>query len=313
MGRHITSQLLHTGKHTVTAITRPNSTASIADGISIVRVDYTSDDDTTLVAALRGQQVLLITMSVTAPGDTVLKLVRAAAKAEVQFILPNWYGHDPANESMCEDSLLTQSRDAACNEVKRLGVSSYLMMASGFWYEWSLAGGPDRYGFDFKTRSLIFFDGGKTPMNTTTWPQSGRAIAELLSLKIMPDGADDQSPTLSQFRNSPVYISSFRVTQREMFESVKRVTGTTDADWSISHESSEQRWKESMNEIKKGNFSAFTKMLYSRAWFPNGGADHESTRGLHNDVLGLPIENLDEWTAVAVRMAENDEVPWIMH
>ncbi|KAF2450711.1 putative oxidoreductase CipA-like protein [Karstenula rhodostoma CBS 690.94] len=313
VGSHITSQLLQTGKHTITAITRPHSTASIADGIRIVRIDYTNDDDAALVAALEGQQALIITMSVTAPRDTVLKLIRAAAKAKVQFILPNWYGHDPTNEQMCKDSLLAQSLDAACNEVKKLGVSSYFLLASGFWYEWSLSGGPDRYGFDFKKHSLVFFDGGETPMNTTTWPQSGRAIARLLSLKITPDGADDHSPTLSQFRNSPVYISSFRITQRDMFESVKRVTGTTDVDWSISHETSEQRWKNSMDEIKKGNLSAFTKMLYSRAWFPNGDADHESSRGLHNDVLGLPVENLDEGTTVAVRMAENDEVPWIMH
>lgn len=311
VGRHIVSQLLQTGKHTITAITRPDSTASIANGIRIVRVDYGDDDDTALVAALQSQQALLISTSVTVPHETVLKLIRAAAKAKVQYILPNWYGHDPVNDQMCTDSLLAQNLNATYNEFKRLGVSSYFLLASGFWYEWSLAGGPDRYGFDFKKRSLIFFDGGDTPMNTTTWPQSGRAVAKLLSLRIAPEGADDQSPTLSQFRDSPVYISSFRVTQREMFESVKRVTGTTDVDWSISHESSEQRWKESMDEIKKGDFGAFTKMLYSRAWFPNGDADYESSRGLHNDVLELPIEDIDEWTAVAVRMAENDEVPWI--
>lgn len=313
MGQHIVSQLLHTGKHSLTAITRPESTASIAAGVRTVRVDYTSDDDTALVAALDGQQALLITMSVIAPRDTVVKLIRAAAKAKVQFILPNWYGHDPANDKLCEESLLAQSRDAACNEIKKLGVSSYFQLASGFWYEWSLAGGPDRYGFDFKKHSLVFFDGGETPMNTTTWPQSGRAIAKLLSLKIAPDNAEDKSATISQFRNSPVYVSSWRITQRDMFESVKRVTGTTDADWTVSHETSEERWKGSMEEIKKGNFSAFTKMLYSRAWFPNGDADHESSRGLHNDDLGLPVEDLDEWTTEAVRMAENDEVPWIMH
>ncbi|KAJ4358090.1 uncharacterized protein N0V89_002669 [Didymosphaeria variabile] len=313
LGRHIVSQLLKIGKHSLTAITRPDSTASITDEIRIVHVDYTSDDDAALVAALEGQQALVITMSVTAPRDTVLKLIRAAAKAKVQFILPNWYGHDPKNDNLCEDSLLAQNRDAACNEVKKLGVSSYFLLASGFWYEWSLSGGPDRYGFDIKKRSLVLFDGGETPMNTTTWPQSGRAIAILLSLKIAPDNAEDRSPALSRFRNSPVYISSFRVTQRDMFESVKRVTRTTDADWSISHETSEQRWKDSMGEIKKGNFGAFTKMLYSRAWFPNGDADHETSRGLANELLGLPVECLDEWTAVAVRMAQNDDVPWIMH
>ena len=313
MGRHLISQLLQTGKHTVTAITRPNSTASIQEGVNVIRVDYTSDDDTALVSALQGQQALIITLSVTAPKDTIFKLIRAAAKAKVEFLQPNWYGHDPANDALCKDSLLLQTRDAVCAEIKSLGVSSYFLLASGFWYEWSLAGGPDRYGFDFKQRSLVLFDGGRTPMNTSTWPQCARVIAKLLSLKIAPDDGKDGAPTLAQFRDSAVYISSFRVTQREMFESVKRVTGTTDADWRITNETSVQRWEDSMARIKDGNFSFFTKMLYSRYWFPNGDADHESSRGLHNEVLGLPAEDLDEWTATAVRMAEDDAVPWVMH
>ncbi|KAJ4292736.1 hypothetical protein N0V90_009399 [Kalmusia sp. IMI 367209] len=310
MGQHITQQLLQTGKHTITAITRPNSTASFPDGIHVARVDYTSDDDTSLVQALTGHQALIITMSFAAPRDAVLKLIRAAAKASVQFILPNWYGPDPANENLCEDTMLVGMRDSACNEVKKLGVSSYFLLASGFWYEWSLGGGPNRYGFDFKKRELVLFDSGETPMNTTTWPQSGRAIAKLLSLKVLPEDEKDRSTTLSQFRNKPVYISSFRLTQRDMFESVKRITGTQDADWTITYESSEQRWKDSSAEVKQGNFNAFTKMLYSRTWFPNGGGDHETSRGLSNGVLGLPVEDLDEWTIVAIRMAENDEVPF---
>lgn len=313
MGRHIISQLLQTGKHTLTAITRPESTASIQDGVSVVRVDYTSDDDSALVSALQGQQALITTLSVTAPKDTIFKLIRAAAKAKVEFIQPNWFGHDPANDALCEDSLLLQTRDTVCEEIKKLGVSSYFLLANGFWYEWSLAGGPDRYGFDFKQRSLTLFDGGNTPMNTSTWPQCARAIAKLLSLKIAPDDDQDSSPTLAQFRNKAVYISSFRVTQRDMFESVKRVTQTTDADWRITNETSKQRWEDSMAKIKNGEFSFFTKMLYSRYWFPNGDADHESSRGLHNGVLGLPVEDLDEWTAVAVQMAKDNAVPWIMH
>jgi len=41
------------------------------------------------VETLRGQQVLIITISVAAPSDTISKLVRAAAKAGVPYILPN--------------------------------------------------------------------------------------------------------------------------------------------------------------------------------------------------------------------------------
>ena len=183
-------------------------------------------------------------------------------------------------------------------------------MASGFWYEFSLAGGPDRFGFDFQKSSFTWLDDGDVPINTSTWAQCGRAVVSLLSLKEIPDDEEDQSTTLSQFCDGPVYISSFRVTQRDIFESVKRVTGTTDADWSISRESAQQRWKEGMSEVQKGNFAAFTRMLYSRMFFASGDGDYESKRGTDNAVLGLPVEDLDESTRVSVRMGMDGEVSW---
>ncbi|KAK4184784.1 NAD(P)-binding protein [Podospora australis] len=310
IGGHLASALLQTGKHKVTAITRPSSTNKIhLSGLNIVKADYGGDaDDSDLVAALRGNQALIITMAVSAPRDTVTKLIAAAAKADVKYIFPNWFGHDPANDSLCKDSFLTEMRDNVRAEIARHGVSSYIFLACNFWYEFSLGGGPDRYGFDFQNNSLILFDKGDVPINTSTWPQCGRAVASLLTLKVLPDDDNDKSTTLQQFGNKTVYISSFRLTQKDMFEAVKRVTGTTEADWTITHESAEQRWKDGFAEVLKGNFGAFTKMLYSRMFFQNGDGEYESKRGTDNAVLGLPVEDLDEATKIAVRMGKNGEV-----
>ena len=308
MGKHIAEHLLKTGKHIVTAIARPSSTSRLPEGVQVARVDYNGDDDAALVEALREQQVLIITMSVSAPSGTISKFLRAAAKAGVPYVLPNWFGHDAANNKLCNDSLLSHNRDSICAEIESLGISSYLLLVCNFWYEFSLGGGPDRYGFDFKKRSFVLFDDGNVAINTSTWPQCGRAIANLLSLKELPDNETDRSPTLSQFRNRSIYISSFRLSQRDMFESVKRVTGTTDADWTITHESAEQRWKDGQAALQQGNMKAFAKMLYSRMFFPNGDGDYQSSRGLHNDLLGLTVEDLDEFTAIGVRMGENGEV-----
>lgn len=102
------------------------------EGVQVARVDYASDDDTAIVEVLRGQQVLLITMNVMAPPDTIIKLIRAAAKAGVPYIEPNWYGHDAANDALCDDSLLTPNRDRIIAEITRLGVSAYLLLVSNF-------------------------------------------------------------------------------------------------------------------------------------------------------------------------------------
>ncbi|MCJ1401153.1 hypothetical protein MMC11_004365 [Xylographa trunciseda] len=308
VGKHLAEHLLKTGKHVVTAIARSGSTRKLPEGVHVICLDYSGDDDGALVEALRGQQVLIITMSVAAPRDTTSKLIRAAAKAGVSYVLPNWFGHDAANNTLCNDSLLSHNRDSICAEIESLGISSYLLLVCNFWYEFSLGGGPDRFGFDFKKRSLVLFDAGNVVINTSTWPQCGQAIANVLSLKELPDDEKDQSSTLSNFRNSSVYISSFRLSQRDMFKSVKRVTGASDADWTITHESAEQRWKDGRAALQQGNMQAFPKMLYSRMFFPNGDGDYQSSRGLHNDLLGLPVEDLDEFTALGVRMGENGEV-----
>ena len=43
-------------------------------------------------------------------------------------------------------------------------------------------------------------------------------------------------------------------------------------------------------------------------FFNNGDGDYESRRGLDNTTLGLPVEDLDIYTAIGVRMGKNGEV-----
>lgn len=104
----------------------------------------------------------------------------------------------------------------AIDKIKALGVSSHLFLVCGFWYEFSLGGGSYRFGFDFDTLTFTRFDDGDAPINVTTWPQSGHAIAQLLSLKELPQDENDNSPTLSQFKNRSIYVSSFRLTQDDI-------------------------------------------------------------------------------------------------
>lgn len=87
IGRYFVKELLETGKHTVTALTRQGSTNKLPEGVHPVPINY--DDEAAIVDALKGQQFLIITMAVTAPADTESKLIRAAAKAGVPYVMPN--------------------------------------------------------------------------------------------------------------------------------------------------------------------------------------------------------------------------------
>ncbi|KAK9388571.1 hypothetical protein V1515DRAFT_578893 [Lipomyces mesembrius] len=100
------------------------------------------------------------------------------------------------------------------------------------------------------------------------------------------------------------YISSFTISQNDMLESVFRVTGTDLNDWKVTKAPVKEYYKSGLEEFQKGNMIEFAQLLYSRAFFPESSGNFGATMGLHNDVLGLPKEDLDEFTKIAVQRSE---------
>jgi hypothetical protein len=302
------NDLLKTGKHTITAITRASgSNAQLPAGVTAAPVDY--DDEAALISALTGQQFLIISLPGTAAGIQD-KIVAAAGKAGVPWIMPNGYGVDFINDSLAEQTLVGPHVRAGVKAVEQTGVSSWIMMCCSFWYEFSLTYNTTSYGFDVANKKVTFFDDGKTKIDTSTHLQCGRAMASLLSLKELPDDENDDSPTLSTWRNKPLYVSSFLASQRDMLDSLHRVMGTTDADWTIDYEKSSERWQRGMDLLASGDRSGFSTAMYSRVFYPNGDGNIRDKYGLANEALGLPEEDLDEATARAVEIVKTDSHPY---
>lgn len=292
-------------------MTRQGSKTQLPAGVKPVPVDYT--DETALVAALRGQQFLIITLSVIAPPATHSALVQAAAKAGVPHIMPNIFGLDTANARLMAENPLAGDPAGTVASVAATGVCAWTTMTCSLWYEYSVAMGETWFGFDHATKTLTLYDDGNTRINVTTWVQCGRAVAALLSLPALPaDAADTATLTVSRWRNRPLVVSSFLLSQRDMFASWKRVSGDADADWTVVHEPSKARYErglDMMNNAGPANpwaarMGAATAS-FARTFYPDGGGDYENTaRGLDNAVLGLPQEDLDECTRVAMEMVE---------
>ncbi len=59
VGQYVTKELLATGKHAITAITRTDSTAKLPEGVKVAKVDY--DNKSSIVEALKGKILLVIT------------------------------------------------------------------------------------------------------------------------------------------------------------------------------------------------------------------------------------------------------------
>jgi hypothetical protein len=297
--------LLKTGKHVVTALTRGESNTPPPESVHVKKVDY--NNPSSIVDALQGQDALVITMTPRAPKDTQEKLLRAAAEAKVKYILPNEWGFDTANLKLANEALFGGTQKQETNMlIQELGCT-WIALSTGFWYEWSLAI-PAAYGFDIAKRSVTFFDDGETKITTSTWPQVGRAVAGLLSLKIKSDGPDDKSPSLEPFMNTYVYTGSFTINQQDMLESLLRVTNTSIDEWTVTKEPHEERYTGGVKAMQGGDRTGFAKAMYTRVFFPDDGGNTEKTRGLANDVLGLPKEDLDEATRAAVKRSEENKL-----
>lgn len=241
-------------------------------------------------------------MAATAPRDTHSKIVKAAVKAGVPYIMPNVHGIDQFNETLRKEAFPSFGDSLLENifEIEKLG-ASYIALVCGFWYEWSLALGEQWFGFDIKNRKVMFFDDGNTCVDTSTWNQCGEALAALLSLP--EDGA---SPSLSDWKNKALYVRSFVVSQRDMLDSIHRVTGSSDKDWRISYESSKERYQDGLKEMQDGVWTGFVKVMYTRYFFP----EKDGGKALANESLALPKEDLDEATKRAVNMAESGWSPF---
>ena len=222
--------------------------------------------------------------------------------------MPNLYSLDDSNHALIKENPLSGFSKSMLDDIEAAGCSWTSMICS-LWYEYSLAMGPVWLGFDCPNKKLTLYDDGTTKINLTTWEQCARAVVAFLSLKVLPEDVNDKSVTVSTWRNKPLVISSFLISQKDMFESWKRVSGDKDSDWTIESESSKERYETGMEAMKSAQDPLSTRMgaakaSFVRVFFPNGGGDYESSRGLDNEKLGLPKEDLDERTAVAKEMVE---------
>lgn len=296
----MTQELLKTGKHKVTAITRADSKNILPEGVEIAKVDY--NDHPSLVHILKGHDAFIITIAVYAQAAQE-QLIRAAIEAGVPWILPNEWGVDTDSEPFVNAVGMRDRVQAPLKLISESGTSAFIAVSCGYWYEWSLSF-PDGWGFDFANKTITILDDGEARVSASSWPQVGRAVAALLSLKVKPDGPEDKSPCLEQFKNKYCYPESFRVNQKELLASVLRATNTTEADWNIQKVSSQERFDHAMNTVRQGDMRLFVRAMYTRAMFPDEAANVVKMRGSnHNHLLGLSEESIDTYTQAGIDRA----------
>jgi hypothetical protein len=243
-------------------------------------------------------------MSTSAPQDTQQKLISAAKEAGVQWILPSEYGTDHTDRPDVGSETRLGPPALAIRKIIIEAGLNFVSISCGMWYEYAF-GDPTRFGLDLRKREITMYGEGSTQITTSTWSQCGRAVTALLTLPVEPEDTRQGQTTLSQFRNKSAYIGSFYVSQKDIFASVLRSTGTSESDWTLQYEPVEERYRRGNNMLAGGDRWGFSVALYARLFYPDGACDLQAK--LTNDALGLPKEDLDEATKEALEMVGRGE------
>jgi uncharacterized protein YbjT (DUF2867 family) len=278
IGTPTLSALLKVGIHSITAITRAESDATFPSGVEVKKGDY--NDASFLASALKGQDVLIMQLNMMQM-ELQVTLIEAAAKAGVPWVLPTEFGSD-IYSPIAADFAMTGSKKKYRDLIAEKGLS-WVAIVNNPWFDWSLKAGM--WSIDIPGKKATLYNVGNTKFNTSTLGQVGNAVAKLLSL---PD------EKLNAYKNRPLYVRSFLVSQRDIFDSVVRATGTKESDWEVKTQEPEEAIEQSRKAVAAGNMMAFVGEFYTAHMQEGRGGNYEDKAVKDAATLGLEKEDLDK-------------------
>ncbi|KAK4546581.1 hypothetical protein LTR36_001798 [Oleoguttula mirabilis] len=287
LGSKVLSALLRQDKHAITVITRPNSSAKFPASVKVHKAEYR--DAGSLESAFKGQDIVVLMLAFAGIADET-KIIEAAARAGVKWVIPSQYGA-PQTPSMVDAVPLLKGKIILNQKIVSLGMK-YVGVVTNCWIDYSIQHGV--FGIDVAARkATLYMD--SVSFNTTSSAQIGAGIASFLAL---PTDVIEK-----QFANGSLYLSSFSLTQPQVFEAMLRVTGTTEKDWEVERKTCQDRLDVGRKKLEAGDVSGTFDLLYSMTYLEG---DYSSR--LHNELLGLGQEDLDEVVEEAVKAASPG--PW---
>lgn len=129
LGKQTLAALAASRKHRITVISRTVSSANFPgyDDVVVRRGSY--EDEAFMHSALRDQDVLIIMLNFLAMSEQD-RLLLAASKAGVRFVIPSDYMMDSSNPDMCNAVPLTQNSRETQLRVQALGMKSIAVVCN---------------------------------------------------------------------------------------------------------------------------------------------------------------------------------------
>ncbi|KAL0941132.1 isoflavone reductase family protein (NmrA-like family protein) [Colletotrichum truncatum] len=266
-------------KFNVSGLTRDSSTAVLPEGVKHLKTDFSEES---LVEAFTNQDAVISTISGIQPGGSLTiqnVLVDVAIKAGVKIFVPSEYGIDTSDPSASKFIPFLSDKIETLNYLKeREDKISWTALVTGAMFDWGL-NIPGFGGWNVAARTVTIFDGGDTPYEATNLDQVGRAIAKSL-----------KKPGLT--RNQYVYANSFTITQNETLKALEKATGDK---FAVSQGTVDELWQEGASQVENGQPLGTLAMVAGATYGKGGLSRFSVTKGLWNERLGLPQENLEEF------------------
>ncbi|RAL01428.1 aromatic alcohol reductase, partial [Aspergillus ibericus CBS 121593] len=276
IGKIILNALSSQPNFTVTILTRQESTTTFPPGTTIHQTDYSP---TSLEALLHGQDVLISAVGATGFTEQQ-KFIDAAVRAGVKRFIPSEFSTSSEDDVVLKILPLFQQKRDVINYLKekeKLGLSWTGIATSGL-FDWGLTAGF--LGFDLHQRTALIWDGGVTRFTMVNEKQLGESVVSVL---LRPE----------ETKNRFVYVASVETTQKEILETIEKVTG---AKWTVTDTTTEVQIADGFQKLAAGNFEGAFALVRATAFGNTPGlkVNYVKDRELANEVLGLEWETVRE-------------------
>ncbi|EEA19187.1 hypothetical protein TMatcc_010265 [Talaromyces marneffei ATCC 18224] len=262
----------------VTGVTRETSKATLPEGVRHIKSEYS---EASLREAFDDQDAVISTIGSITPGEALTiqkQLIDAAIAAGVKVFFPSEYGIDTSDPSAQEYIPFLADKIQTLDYLKtQQDKISWTAVVSGSMFDWGLDI-PGFGGLNVPASTVTIFDGGDISFEATNLFQVGRAIAKCL-----------KKPDLS--KNQYVYVNSFTVTQNRVLAALEKAAGKK---FTVSESTVEQLWADGAENVKAGQPMGILAMIAGAIYGKGGLARFSMTKGLWNEKLDLPQEDLDE-------------------
>ncbi|PYH40394.1 aromatic alcohol reductase [Aspergillus saccharolyticus JOP 1030-1] len=212
LGSVLLKSLLSEPAFKVTVLARESSKAraSLPSAAKVITIadSYPQED---LVKAFEGQDAVVNAITSFSVAEQ-LKFIDAAITAGVKRFVPSEYGLDNNTPAAQELSPVFKDKGLV-QEYLRSKESSGLTwtaIACGMWLGWSMRN--NFLGLDYPNRTITFTDEGTGKFSTTTLSNTALALNRILL---------NPSSTANQI----VFTSDFATSQKELVETIERLTG----------------------------------------------------------------------------------------